>query len=190
MTAISTATRPLALLVEDDEPNRKARANTLEQGEFTVISVGSKDDADRELQAGPSFDIVITDVNLIPNNPTDISGAYLAREIHSKWPELPIVGYSGKFREGDARLDRYAEVFLDIHLRGSENINRMIANIERWHHEALRYREMRIQKTIDRLRKFGDMYDISEGTFRNLRVFIPGSQNETHKRISSRATIS
>lgn len=83
---------PLALLVEDDKANREAKAYFLVQRGFSVISVASKTEADREINGEPTFDIVFLDVNLMEGNSRDITGIQIAVEVKKRWPDMPIIG--------------------------------------------------------------------------------------------------
>lgn len=167
----------LALLVEDDNSNRSAKLQLLDINGFSVIGVSSKENAEQELRAGPSVDIIITDVNLDPNNDYDISGVDFARETKGLWPDIPIVAYSGRFETGAPALmneNDLSEIFYSVHLKGREDSSSLLKHIENWRDEALKYREKRSDHALQELQRLKSKYDIDAHDYNLLREFVPG----------------
>jgi DNA-binding response OmpR family regulator len=80
---------PTVLLVDDDPALLEMLGRTLERAGFTVITAVHGADAlvqMRQLRA----DIVVTDI-MMP----ELDGFELIRQLHAKWPDLPIVAMSG-----------------------------------------------------------------------------------------------
>jgi two-component system, cell cycle sensor histidine kinase and response regulator CckA len=83
--------RPTILFVEDDEAFRYAVSRHLQTDGYSVIDVASSMEALRVIDKG-DVDVVIADILLYPKEP---HGVALARMIHAKHPELPILFVTG-----------------------------------------------------------------------------------------------
>jgi CheY-like chemotaxis protein len=98
----------VALVAEDEELVRMFLVESLRDLHFEVVQAPTAAQAFAAAQANERFDVAIIDVGL-----PDRSGAELALELRSRWPQLPIViasGYGSQQLEGLLR-DEYA-VFL------------------------------------------------------------------------------
>lgn len=90
--------RPLIMLVEDNERNIAARRVGFEQRDCSVLAVSNANDAIRELAAEHLVSLVVTDINLRPDD-DDISGVALARYLRATGRDIPVAGYSAHFAE-------------------------------------------------------------------------------------------
>ena len=81
---------PLRLLYVEDNPIvREVTHDLLMQNQRDIVALSTAEDALEEFNRRP-FDIVITDVSL-----PAMSGLDLARQIHAKDPQIPIIIASG-----------------------------------------------------------------------------------------------
>jgi len=85
--------KPLILLVEDDDRLSRLRALLLEQRGLEVSVSGSLDEALTALGEAPEFDAVLTDIKL-SNRVGDKGGIELANVIRDRLGDIPVVGYS------------------------------------------------------------------------------------------------
>lgn len=79
-----------ALLVEDDEAVRMSTADMLTELGYSVVEVGSAEEALRALNRGVQIDILVTD-HLMPG----MTGVDLARAVQRERPHMPILIVSG-----------------------------------------------------------------------------------------------
>lgn len=90
-----------AALVVDDEPELlRLAADWLQDMGFEVVACANADDALQALAQRP-FALLFTDIIL----PGQVDGVALARQAHTRWPDLPILlasGYSGIHASGPA----------------------------------------------------------------------------------------
>jgi two-component system response regulator AtoC len=73
------------LIADDDEVSCQLFAETLEEEDYRVEQVLSGDEALKRL-AGDSYDLLIIDVRM-----PGTSGLEVAREVHEKYPSLPVI---------------------------------------------------------------------------------------------------
>ncbi len=79
------------LLIDDDVDLVEMNAAVLAHRGHEVLRAYSAADARRKLAAGPAPDVVVLDVMM-----EDVSAGFeLAREIHEKLPQLPLIMLSG-----------------------------------------------------------------------------------------------
>jgi CheY-like chemotaxis protein len=108
---VDTGERALKVLVVEDNPLVSgSRARAFEQAGCRVATADSADEAIETLSGAPSFDLVLTDINLRKQDLRDQSGLYLARWISTHHPNVPIVGYSALFQEADIPTDEHPEI--------------------------------------------------------------------------------
>jgi len=81
---------PRVLLVDDDTAVRTFAARALENRGHAVRQAGSGDEALQLLESGQAVDIVVTDI-VMPG----MDGLALAREVRTRWPDLPVVLMTG-----------------------------------------------------------------------------------------------
>lgn len=170
------ASKPLVLVVDDEKKHRDEKKTMLELGDFVVISAASRKEAEKELRASPSIDLLMTDVNLVAHT-GDISGVELARRVRDIRPELPVIGYSGRFAEGDLPAED-REVFHKIHLKGNEGVSQMLKSMDQWREMALEHRQARSDRAAHELERLRTDYDISSSDFELLREFVPAYQDD------------
>jgi two-component system cell cycle sensor histidine kinase/response regulator CckA len=99
----SSATGATILLVDDEDPVRRAMARALARAGFRVVPAADAEDALTQVQAGLRPDAVVTDM-MMPG----MDGAALARALRASRPELPVILASG-FAEGGAPADVMAQ---------------------------------------------------------------------------------
>ena len=163
--------KPLALVVEDKEEIREARVEMLEQAGFHVIGASSKRDAEREIRACPSIDILVTDVNLNDKIDTEKSGIDLAGNMRKLRPNLPIIGYSAKF-EGLPGIED--KVFNEVYLKGSFTPETLREQARQFYDRAIVYRQGRAEQAAEDSRRLQERYEIDPYDFSLLREFTPG----------------
>lgn len=78
--------RPVVLVVEDNERIRKAEAEALRSRGYDVHTATSTEEA-LALLTSTRIDLLITDMHL----PGEIQGVALARRAREQWPEVKIV---------------------------------------------------------------------------------------------------
>jgi len=93
---IAPPTRPVVLLVEDDDPVRELIARALRANGFEVLAAASGEEA-LDLEVGRQVDLLLSDV-LLPRQ----NGFETANQIHSRSPHIPIVFMSGYYDQAVA----------------------------------------------------------------------------------------
>ena len=93
---IAPPTRPVVLLVEDDDPVRELIARALRANGFEVVAAASGEEA-LDLERGRHVDLLLSDV-MLPNQ----NGFETAHLIHSRSPRIPIVFMSGYYDQAVA----------------------------------------------------------------------------------------
>ena len=99
--AQDTNAKSLLLLVDDDVDSLQSRSELCGARGFDTVTVKDEQQAIKEFIASPGVDVVITDIRLHPDMPLDKSGVKLARRLKAISKNLPIVGYSAAFAEGE-----------------------------------------------------------------------------------------
>ncbi|WP_375463636.1 response regulator [uncultured Methylobacterium sp.] len=89
--APALASRPLALLVDDDAIIRMEAADLLDEAGFAVVEAWSAASALDLLERRPDIGLLLTDVCM----PGAADGFGLAREVARRWPGIRIVVMSG-----------------------------------------------------------------------------------------------
>jgi CheY-like chemotaxis protein len=103
VTNISTRRR--SILVVDDEPLiRFNLVDFFEEQGFEVFEAEDADQAITVLEANPSIQIVLTDVQM----PGSMNGVKLAHHIRDRWPPTLLVVASGAIMVGEADLPSQA----------------------------------------------------------------------------------
>jgi DNA-binding response OmpR family regulator len=93
---IASATRPVILLVEDDDPVRELIGRALRANGFDVVAASSGEEA-LDLEHHRHVDVLLSDV-MLPNQ----NGFEVANQIHARSPRIPIVFMSGYYDEAVA----------------------------------------------------------------------------------------
>ena len=88
---VAPPTRPVVLLVEDDDPVRELIARALRANGFDVMAAASGEEA-LELEPTRHVDMLLSDV-LLPNQ----NGFEVASQIHRRSPHIPVVFMSGYY---------------------------------------------------------------------------------------------
>jgi PAS domain S-box-containing protein len=78
------------LVAEDDPAVRRVVVETLTRAGLEVVAAGDGREALQRLLAGPSPDLVVTDVRM-----PGLSGPELVREARARWPKLRVLFVSG-----------------------------------------------------------------------------------------------
>jgi signal transduction histidine kinase len=87
--------RGRALVVDDEDAVRMTTGHMLSEIGYEIVEARSADEARHMLATGTEVDLVVTD-HLMPG----LTGSDLAREIHRRWPDLPVLLVSG-YAEAD-----------------------------------------------------------------------------------------
>jgi two-component system, cell cycle sensor histidine kinase and response regulator CckA len=93
---IATPTRPVILLVEDDDPVRELIGRALRANGFEVVAAASGEEA-LDLEHDRHVDVLLSDV-VLPNQ----NGFEVANQIHARSPRIPIVFMSGYYDQAVA----------------------------------------------------------------------------------------
>lgn len=128
---------PVALIVDDDTFALSARVELFNRNGFTALGAstfGQAIDRFREY----AIDIVITDINLVANDPHDRSGFELANFIRERRPGLPIVGYSGLFYEADIPPGTEHQMN-HLYLKGASTVDDITRRLASWREVAISY---------------------------------------------------
>jgi DNA-binding NtrC family response regulator len=89
---MTKATKPTALVVEDDEDQRELVSALLEECDMAVIQCESAESAEAVLEkVGSSLSMIFTDVNLSGS----MSGTELAEIAKNRFPNLTVIITSG-----------------------------------------------------------------------------------------------
>ncbi len=102
-SAVPTRPRGTVLLVEDEERVRRLATRSFRQLGFSVLAVGTADDALAILESDESVDLLFSDVVM----PGDQDGSGLAHTVRRRWPDLPIIlasGFTAKAADFDGPL--------------------------------------------------------------------------------------
>ena len=95
-----SASRPLAVLAEDEDLIRMAAAAMLDALGFAVLEADHAAEALRLLEANSGAALLYTDINM----PGCMDGCDLAHVVVTRWPETKIIVCSGCLREEAERL--------------------------------------------------------------------------------------
>ena len=93
---IAPPTRPVVLLVEDDDPVRELIGRALRANGFEVVAAASGEEA-LDLELDRHVDLLLSDV-LLPNQ----NGFEVANQIRARSPHIPIVFMSGYYDQAVA----------------------------------------------------------------------------------------
>jgi CheY-like chemotaxis protein len=157
------ATRPVVLVVEDNEVGLRRRAGLLADAGCTPIPVRSRDEALRELRTSPGVDMVLTDIRLVDRD-GDRSGVELARSIKDLDRDLPVIGYSAHFSDDDD-LGSDKALFAGTHIKGRMTYRDILQTIEDCRRRAMDYRLMRTRRALAALEVLRRRHEcsVSEG---------------------------
>jgi PAS domain S-box-containing protein len=103
----------VVLLVDDEDVVRASTAHMLVDLGYQVIEAGSAAEALGLAEAGPAFDLLVTD-HLMPG----LTGAELAHKVRARWPDRPVLVISG-YAEADEiapNLARLSKPFRQVEL--------------------------------------------------------------------------
>ena len=93
---IAPPTRPVVLLVEDDDPVRELIGRALRANGFEVVAAASGEEA-LDIELDRHVDLLLSDV-LLPNQ----NGFEVANQIRARSPQIPIVFMSGYYDQAVA----------------------------------------------------------------------------------------
>jgi CheY-like chemotaxis protein len=88
------------LVVEDETLIRLWAADLLQENGFYVLEAKDADAALEVLESRPDVKLLFTDVQM----PGSLNGMELAREVHSRWPQILLVITSGRERPTGAEI--------------------------------------------------------------------------------------
>jgi CheY-like chemotaxis protein len=98
---VESYTRPVVLLVEDDEPVRELLARLLADRGLEVLAVGSGEEA-LDVERVRRIDLMLSDV-MLPG----LNGFELARLVRQRTPHMHILFMSGYVNQNAARADEF-----------------------------------------------------------------------------------
>jgi two-component system, response regulator PdtaR len=88
------------LIVEDETLIRLWAADLLQENGFSVLEAKDADAALEVLESRPDVKLLFTDFQM----PGSLNGMELAREVHSRWPQILLVITSGRERPTGAEI--------------------------------------------------------------------------------------
>jgi len=96
--------RPIALLVDDDQPLRGYVSAVLRQGGFEVVEAADGTDALAMLQRmDGTVDVLVTDIRM-----PRMTGIELVRAVKNEYPGIPVVYISGEALRDELHAARVA----------------------------------------------------------------------------------
>ncbi|MEQ9056219.1 MAG: TIR domain-containing protein [Roseovarius confluentis] len=125
---------PIVLIIEDRPSALTARKIVLQQMGYKALTASSLYEALTVLSDVDSInlDLVVTDMNLDPSNPHDLSGASIAKLVRRVRPGTPVIGYSSFFLQEEVEHgDEIFDVFLSKMSDSHENIEEIFQEIDR-----------------------------------------------------------
>lgn len=164
--------RPIVLVVEDNEVGLRRRAGLLADVGCLPIPVRSRDDAMRELRAGPGVDMVLTDIHLV-DRVGDRSGVELARAAKSMNRDLPVAGYSAYFSDAH-ELGADLELFDRTWIKGAMTRKDILQTVDDCRDLALGYRRSRTRTALEALAALRRRHEAVRPEFELLPEFPPG----------------
>jgi len=106
---VTTADRPIVLVVDDEAPIRQIERRLLEQAGYQVIDAAGAAEALALLHDGQEIDLLIADLEM-----PGVSGDEMVRRIRAERPDLKVLYVTGYIdRLMDARPLWDGEAFLD-----------------------------------------------------------------------------
>lgn len=97
----------VVLVVEDEILIRIGIASDLEDEGFTVFEAADADAAIALLQAQPSINLLLTDIDM----PGSMDGLKLAAAVRNRWPPVKIIVTSGQFKLPETDLPEGGRFF-------------------------------------------------------------------------------
>src|SRR3954451_17603602 len=97
---LSTAGRPVVLIVEDEFLLRMNAVDMIKAAGFEAVEAANADDAIKILEARRDIMVVFTDIQM----PGSMDGLKLARAVRGRWPPIKIVATSGLVDVGEKDL--------------------------------------------------------------------------------------
>lgn len=88
------STRPVVLIVEDEDLLRWQAVVTIEDAGFDAVEAANADEAIAILEARTDIRVVFTDIQM----PGTIDGLRLAHFVRTRWPPVHIIATSGQLR--------------------------------------------------------------------------------------------
>lgn len=170
---MSATTKPIVLVVDDDERTLELRVRQLRQAECEPLSVSSFAAALQQLAASPEVDAVLTDINLDATKPKDKSGVELGRLVRTMYEDLPVAAYSARFSDQPlSKTER--EIFTRELPKGRLRWKEISTSFEELREDALSHRARRrerAQKTREVLK--GRVDKISLAPAEVVRQLVP-----------------
>lgn len=135
------------LIIEDDEIQRSAIAELIQEKEVRIISVGTGEEAMKQLKS-KSFDCVIMDLDL-----PDISGFDLIDQLAESHEisHPPIIVYTGKdlTRDEELRLKRHSQ---SVIIKGAKSPERLLNEVTLFLHQVESRLSPKRKKILENLR--------------------------------------
>src|SRR3954463_15366963 len=97
---LSTAKRPVVLIVEDEFLLRMNAVDMIRAAGFEVVEAANADEAIEILETRRDITVVFTDIQM----PGSMDGLKLARAVRGRWPPIKIVATSGRVNIAESDL--------------------------------------------------------------------------------------
>jgi len=150
----TTKVKPFIMIVEDRKDGRDYYARILRDLNCSVITASTAKEALKCYMTSPKLNLVFTDIDLLGNRTRDKGGVDIARFIKHLDNELPVVGYSSKFKDNELTYQEkeYFDEWYDKGSLGIADITDMCDKLKEKanQHKTQRFNE--IVKLFNRLR--------------------------------------
>jgi two-component system, response regulator PdtaR len=100
MTQSATADHPTILVAEDDDILRFYASDILAEHGYTVVEADNAEEALRVMEKRKDVRLLFTDIQMPPG----CDGLELARQVHTRWPDVLLVITSGQVQPTKAEI--------------------------------------------------------------------------------------
>lgn len=168
-------TKPLSVLLVDDDPDDRALVARSLGKEFPGVRVSQAPDRRTfdEALAGGGFDAVITDYRL-----RWADGLQVLREVRARWPECPVVMFTGTGNE-EVAAEALKAGLDDYVVKGTQHLVRLAGSLRTaLERRAERRRTARLEERLRRARQSEGLATVAAGVahgFNNLLQVVLGN---------------
>jgi two-component system, response regulator PdtaR len=100
MTEVHSADHPTILVAEDDDLLRMYASELLEENGYTVVEADNAEEALKVMERRKDVRLLFTDIQMPPG----CDGLELARQVHTRWPDVLLVITSGQVQPTKAEI--------------------------------------------------------------------------------------
>jgi two-component system, response regulator PdtaR len=100
MTQVQSTDHSTILIAEDDELIRLHASQLLEDNGYTVVEADSAEEALKVMEKRKDVRLLFTDIQMPPG----CDGLELARQVHTRWPNVLLVITSGQIQPTKAEI--------------------------------------------------------------------------------------